>query len=226
MHATPMKSQDILLLLKLLSLDRQQQGLSIEFKKPALQWLPPAPPLLMQERAPYQVTPVVAQPIPSMPDAAGQYSVRALAQATGISKSEVSQSLQRCYEARLARPDRKSGLPRAWPDALAEFILHGIRYVFPVKPAAITRGLPTAWAAPIMQGVLAGATDLIPVWPDAMAEHSGEAITPLFKSAVFAANADPTLYALLALTDSIRIGLARERSLASNMLEKLLLEVQ
>lgn len=221
-----MKSQDILLLLKLLSLDRQQQGLSIEFKKPALQWQQAAPPLLMQERAPYVVAPVIAQAAPPVADVAGQYSVRALAQATGISKSEVSQSLQRCYEARLARPDRKSGLPRAWPDALAEFILHGIRYVFPVKPAEITRGLPTAWAAPIMQGVLAGATDLIPVWPDATAEQSGQAVEPLFKSAAFAANVDPTLYALLALTDSIRIGLARERGLAGKMLEKLLLEVE
>ncbi len=220
-----MKSQDILLMLKLLSLERQQQGLSIEFKQPAIAWQQSPPPLLMQERAAYVVTPAILPPGAVSADGS-QYSVRALAQATGISKSEVSQSLQRCYEARLARPDRHSGLPRVWPDAMAEFLLHGIRYVFPVKPAELTRGLPTAWAAPVLQGVLLGASDLIPVWPDAQAEHAGQAITPLFKSAVFAAQADPTLYALLALTDSIRIGLARERGIAGKMLEKLLLEIE
>lgn len=82
---------------------------------------------------------------------AAQYSVRALADATGISKSEISLALQRCYEVGLAKPYRLTGIPRVNQRALSEFIIHGLRYVYPAKPAEITRGIATAWAAPVLQ---------------------------------------------------------------------------
>ena len=225
-----MKSQDILLLLKLVSLARQAQGLPAVAASAAPAWQAAPSRLLMQERAPYLVAAAAGLPQADAAAAMGwQYSVRALGEATGISKSEVSLSLQRSYAARLARIDRKSGLPRVHVDALLEFLVHGLRYVFPVKPGAMARGMATAWAAPVMQGVLHSAGEFCPVWPDEQGEHQGEhqgeAIAPLFKSAPHAAQQDPTLYALLALVDSNRIGLARERNLANQMLEKMLLEV-
>ena len=154
---------------------------------------------------------------------ASRLTIRGLAAETGISKSEVSQALKRNYFAGLAKPDRKSGLPKANFKALLEFVVHGLRYVFPVKPAELTRGIATGLAAPVLQGHIMTAGELAPVWPDANGKSKGQAIAPLFKSVPFAVRKDPQLYEYLALADAIRIGQTRERALASEFLEKILL---
>lgn len=154
---------------------------------------------------------------------ASRLSIRGLAAETGISKSEVSQSLKRNYFAGLAKPDRKRDLPRANLKALLEFVVHGLRYVFPAKPAELTRGIATGLAAPVLQGQLMTAGELAPVWPDARGSSKGQAIMPLFKSVPVAVRKDPQLYAYLALADAIRMGQPRERTLASELLEKILL---
>lgn len=196
-----MKSQDILLLLKLSSLAQGTKPLP-EFG---------AGPRVMQERAIYQVPPDPAA-----------FTMRALAESTGISKSEVSQAMQRCFEVGLAKPGRIDGLPIINPSALSEFLVYGLRYVFPVKPAELTRGVPTAWAAPVLQGLLASADPIPPVWPDPQGKVRGQAIAPLFKSVCAAVAQDARLYALLALVDSIRIGQARERAVAGERLVAML----
>jgi hypothetical protein len=174
-----MKSQDILLLLKLLSMEKS------EAINPDL-----------------------------------DYSVRQLEALTGISKSELSAALNRCIRVGLAARDRQSNAPRVNRKALLGFLLHGIKYVFPVKPAELVRGIPTAFAAPVMAGKVMSAGDVISVWPDATGKHKGQAIAPLFKSVPAAAKADSTLYELLALVDAIRIGSAREVQLAAQLLEQ------
>lgn len=202
-----MKSQDIFLLLKLSSLSNPPlpEGVTLA-----------APPRVMQERAVYNL------PSSQLPEDPAPYTMRALADSTGISKSEISLALQRCFETGLAKPDRNNGLPRINPSALSEFIVHGIRYVFPAKPAELVRGVPTAWAAPALQGLLVSADDIPPVWPDARAGVRGQAIAPLFKSVPVAIEHDARLYALLALVDSIRIGQARERKIAGEKLVAML----
>ena len=197
-----MKSQDILLLLKLSSIGQSA---------PAMPPLPDAGSRVMQEGAVY-----------SVPESAAPYTMRALAESTGISKSEVSLALQRCYEVGLAKPDRLNSLPRVNASALSEFIIHGMRYVFPVKPAELTRGVPTAWAAPALQGLLVSAEATPPVWPDARGKVKGQAIAPLFKTVCVAIAQDARLYALLALVDAIRIGQARERGIAGERLVAML----
>jgi hypothetical protein len=155
-------------------------------------------------------------------DAASEthYSVRQLEAATGISKSELSAAMNRCFHAGLAVRDRQTGLPKVNRKALLGFLLQGIKYVFPVKPAEMVRGMPTAFAAPVMQGALMSAGETINVWPDATATHKGQAIAPLFKSVPLAARTDAKLYELLAVVDAIRIGSAREAQLAAQWLEK------
>lgn len=197
-----MKSQDILLLLKLSSIGQSA---------PAMPPLLDAGSRVMQEGAVY-----------SVPESAAPYTMRALAESTGISKSEVSLALQRCYEVGLAKPDRLNSLPRVNASALSEFIIHGMRYVFPVKPAELTRGVPTAWAAPALQGLLVSAEATPPVWPDVRGKVKGQAIAPLFKTVCAAIAQDARLYALLALVDAIRIGQARERGIASERLVAML----
>lgn len=62
--------------------------------------------------------------------------------------------------------------------------------------------------------------DLIPVWPDMDGKVKGRAIEPLHSGVPKATQADPQLYALLALVDVLRVGRAREREFAEAELAK------
>jgi len=122
--------------------------------------------------------------------------------------------------------DRKTLLPKANVKALMEFIAYGIRYVFPVKPGVVTRGIATSFAAPVLKGQLMSSGELPPVWSDAQGNTKGVAIEPLHKNIRQAVNNDVVLYALLALTDAVRLGLPRERNLAVDKLNLLVKELQ
>jgi hypothetical protein len=186
-----MKPQDILLLLKIVTLERPGQ-------MPGVAGVREAPPVM-----------------------ADAFSVRALGEATGISKSEVSAALRRCIYAGLARVDHETGRPSANTYGLSEFLVHGIKYVFPVKPGRRVRGVLTAHSAPVWAGKLLSGGQVF-VWADAEGEVFGEHIEPLFKSVPAAARRDPVLYALLALIDSVRLGRAREAELAKQWLKEYL----
>jgi hypothetical protein len=147
-----------------------------------------------------------------------QYSMRGLSEETGISKTEVNTALRRCFDVGLANLDRK-GIPSVNTKALFEFIMYGIRYVFPARLGEITRGITTSFAAPVLEGKLISAGDLVPVWPSPHGTAKGQAVEPLFKTVPFAVRRDLELYAMLALVDSIRLGQARERKVASELLE-------
>ena len=94
------------------------------------------------------------------------HSVRALAQATGISKSEVALSLQRSLANGLARRDVRTDIPLAVRPALIEFLTHGLRYVYPAAPGSLTRGMITGGAAVPGPARLTTGDALAPVWPD------------------------------------------------------------
>ena len=64
-----------------------------------------------------------------------------------------------------------------------EFLVHGVKYVFPPVRGGETRGIPTAWSASPLAGELAPTTELPPVWPDPMGEIRGIALQPLHCSA-------------------------------------------
>jgi len=148
------------------------------------------------------------------------YSVRALAAETGISKSQISLSLKRCIEVGLVRKDRKTGVPRANVRALFDFIVHGLRYVFPARPGEITRGIATTFAAPVLKGQIYSAGELLLVWPDPRGNSKGPAVEPLFKTATYAVRRDKELYAMLALVDAIRLGHPRESKVAAEQLSQ------
>lgn len=187
-----MKSQDILILLKLVSLSQQEESGESWAARDA------------ENRVPVS----------------DLYSVRGLAAALGISKTEVNASINRSIAVGMAKHDRKTGHPRANRKALLEFICHGLKYVFPAKPAEIARGIPTGFAAPVLQGELLSAGEYIYVWPDAKGKEKGQSVTPLFKSVPEAVSKDPRLYEYLALVDAIRLGQPREAKLAVNRLEE------
>ena len=58
------------------------------------------------------------------------------------------------------------------------------------------------------------------MWPSARARVRGQALQPLHKSAVAAAEKLPQLGELLAIVDSLRAGDVRVRSVAAEMLAK------
>lgn len=133
-----------------------------------------------------------------------------LGRSLGMSASEVHAAVRRLAEARLIDPETKE----VRREALINFLVHGVPYAFPANPKELTRGMPTAWAAPAMFGKFSASEQIPPVWPDPDGRVQGSAVQPLYVSVPGAARRDPALYDLLALVDAMRIGRARERSLA------------
>lgn len=147
--------------------------------------------------------------------ASAGWTYPSLAQSLGMSASEVHAAVARAkvsglYNEHTRAPHRK---------ALLEFLVHGLRYVFPGERGCITRGLPTAHAAPPLKAMIQADGDLPPVWPDPEGTVRGEELRPLYRSVPAAARRDPALYELLALVDAVRAGRPRERKLAVAELE-------
>jgi DNA-binding Lrp family transcriptional regulator len=138
-----------------------------------------------------------------------------LAEALGMSASEAHAAVKRAVKSGLIDEESRS-VRKA---ALLEFLVHGLRYVFPAEWRGVTRGIPTSHAAPPLRAEFAQ-SDLPPVWPDAQGTARGEGLAPLYKSAPRAALRDPRLYEWLALVDAVRAGRARERKLAIREIER------
>ena len=132
-----------------------------------------------------------------------------IAKDLSISASEVSEALERCRIAHLVDNLKQ----RVNILALKEFLVHGLKYVFPVQPQAKVRGIATAISAPPMSEKILSDKDVY-VWPDSKGNIRGEAITPLYKTVPEAVRIDPMLHSLLAIADIFRIGRTREVELA------------
>jgi hypothetical protein len=147
--------------------------------------------------------------------ASGGWTYPSLAESLGMSASAVHSGIVRAKHSGLYDENRRAPNRRA----LAEFLVHGLRYVFPAKRGPLTRGLPTAHAAAPLKDKIVADGEPPPVWPDAEGTVRGQGLEPLYPSVPTAARRDPALYELLALVDAIRSGRARERSLAITELE-------
>lgn len=146
------------------------------------------------------------------------WSYASLALDIGMSPAEAHAGIKRLVAARLgARIDEKFSPSM---QALREFLLHGIRYVFVPDLGEVTRGVPTGYSAPPLSNLISQGDDLPYVWPDPEGEVRGVSFSPLYKSCPGAAMKDGALYELLVLVDAIRGGRARERDLAVKELEK------
>lgn len=140
-----------------------------------------------------------------------------LAAQTGVSAGEVHKSLKRAEAAGLYRGQTRE----VEREPLLEFLTHGVRYAFPAVRGPLVRGVPTGVAAPPLADVFDGAAlppDLTPVWPSPTGTRRGYTVDPLYRTAPAVAERDPALYELLALTDALREGRARERSEAHRAL--------
>lgn len=142
-----------------------------------------------------------------------------LAQALGISASEAHAAFNRARLAGLIHPLED----RVVKAAVAEFLIHGLKYVSPVQPGGRTRGKLTGFAAPPLDKHFSVGDDDLNrwVWPDPEGQQAGLEIKPLCRSVPHAASKDSALYEWLVLADAMRgAGRARERELAASIIRK------
>jgi hypothetical protein len=139
-----------------------------------------------------------------------------IAHELNLSSSAVHRSVERSVKAALFNLSRRE-VERA---ALLEFLVHGVRYAFPAEWGGESRGIPTAWAAAPLAGHFAPSSNSPPVWPAPFGKVWGIALEPLDPRVPDAVLRDERLGELLALVDGIRIGAARERSLAAKELKQ------
>jgi len=84
--------------------------------------------------------------------------------------------------------------------------------------------VPTA-CTPTLKGVFSRDGRPIPlIWPSELGTVKGESLFPLYSTVPRAVQHDPALHRLLALIDVVRVGDAKDRKLATDLLERMILE--
>lgn len=138
-----------------------------------------------------------------------------IANAIGISPSEVSEALNRCKIAKLIDSKKR----KVNVNSFNEFLVYGLKYVFPTEPGAIVKGTLTAHSASPIKEHISSDIDIY-VWPNAKGTHRGQAIEPLYKTLPQIVHGDKLFYELLTIVDTIRVGRAREIQIAIDELNK------
>ncbi len=138
--------------------------------------------------------------------------IKDLAHELFISQSEVSESLHRSMYAGLIDGNKE----KVQKQNFLEFIMHGLRFVYPQQPGTIIRGMPTAHSHPRIQNKFI--SEMKFVWPDPEGNDMGLSIEPFYAKQVDAAKTDEFFYYTLCLIDMIRVGKQREVSFAKEEL--------
>lgn len=135
-----------------------------------------------------------------------------------MSPSEVHASVQRAEHCHLLHGPRLKNRPNF--GALEEFLVHGLKYVFPPERGELTRGVPTSYAAEPLRGMIGQGNEPAPVWPHEEGKQRGIAFEPLYRTAPIAALRDPLFYEYLVLADALRDRRTRERKTAADELHR------
>lgn len=141
------------------------------------------------------------------------WQLKDVANSLYISNSEVSESLERSLYAGLVDYDKRN----VQRGNLLDFLVHGMKYVFPAKPGTIVRGMPTAHSHSFMKEFIS--SEQAYVWASAEGSVLGQAIEPFYANQAKAAAEDEALYQCLALLDVIRVGKLREKAIAEDALK-------
>lgn len=139
-----------------------------------------------------------------------------IAQELIMSPSEVHSAVKRLKNSRLLHGTEMREKPNL--SAIKEFLIHGLKYVFPAERGGMSRGIPTSYAVAPLKDLIPAGKEPIPVWASPNGTVRGVTVKPLYKTAPAAAEQDPVLYERLALLDAIRDGRVRERNLAEQKL--------
>jgi hypothetical protein len=149
---------------------------------------------------------------------AAEWTQSELARFLHLSAGEVNHGLKRLAACHLFNVHER----RVVRASLLEFLVSGLRYVFPTQLGLFGVGMPTAFSVgPLAERLRLGDEDRV-VWASTGKATGvrGRVIAPLYRTAPLAAAEDPALYEYLALADTMRIGRARERALAKEELSK------
>jgi len=142
----------------------------------------------------------------------------ALGEAMRLSRFEAHAAVQRLMAARLVVA--MEGTPGPVRAALRQFVIFGAVYAYPAVRGELTIGFSTAHAVEPIKELVASSNEPPPVWPHPQGPMQGQGLLPLYEKLPLAAVDDPMMYELLALFDALRIGQARERTLAAKLLEE------
>jgi predicted transcriptional regulator len=127
-------------------------------------------------------------------------AVRDLATDLGFDVAGTHRALRRLEEAGLYSSERR----RLLQGPVEEFLVHAVKFSFPVRWGPEVRGIPTSWAAEPLKSELADSAGLPPVWPSSAGTVRGLELEPLHPMVAQAAQSDPELWQRLALVDAIR----------------------
>lgn len=160
-------------------------------------------------------------------------SVRGLSESIVISKSEVSECLKRLIKVGLLIVNSSFPLKRlnleemTWKTnkkALLELILYSFQYFFHTEVSSVDIGIPTVFNNKKLSEYLSYSSSLPYIWPaQSYRSISGLSIQPLHKSVPYASLEDNFLYEIFSLIDVFRIGSPREKKIAENLLREYLL---
>lgn len=131
-----------------------------------------------------------------------------------ISQSEISESLNRSVLSGLISNNKK----RVMKSSLMDFLIHGLKYVFPQVPGSIVRGMKTSHSTSPLCNIILSEENY--VWPYFEGDSRGFTVEPLHPNVPKACQKDPKLHELLALVDAIRLGNKREFKIAVEELKK------
>lgn len=131
-----------------------------------------------------------------------------------ISGSEVSESINRSFIGGLLEDDKRT----IRKEEFLEFLVYGLKYVFPAVEGRLSRGLATAYSAPILKDDFV--VDNNYVWPAKGFSTKGISVKPLYRTVPDACKEDQKLYELLSLVDALRIG-KREKVVVELLAKKI-----
>src|SRR5579862_1289112 len=141
-------------------------------------------------------------------------SFASLASGIGLSTGECHNAVRRLGMASLMNAMTR----RPVVDLLVRFLVFGAPHAFPPMLGPSTIGVPTAQSSPPFEGSIAEDGGL--VWPDADGTARGLALTPLFTRAAELPRRNPPLYEVAAIIDTLRVGNAREKKIAEELLRE------
>ncbi len=141
------------------------------------------------------------------------WTIRRLAERGGQPVGSIHRGLRRLAAVGLYEPQRRAiNLV-----VLDEFFRHGARFLLGAELGSLQRGIPTAWGVSPLSGMISS-DDPPPVWPSAIGTVRGPAIDPLVANIDTLGELWPEVATDLSLVDAIRVGDARARALATDLL--------
>lgn len=151
----------------------------------------------------------------SIEESNGVWQNKTISELTELSPAEVSDSINRSMQAGLLDNNKK-----LMKKSFLDFILYGVKYVFPAIHNGFARGIPTAcYASPLKQKILTNSKTNL-VWAYKEGKVQGLSLEPLYRTVPHVALKSKELYKALSLIDAIRVSTAREFLIAKDEIKK------